>query len=235
MAGEELVQYTLAANPGVPPLPRAGLYRELTRNIQREILEVAFPRTRKVLGEEGLEALLEAFLEERGPRTLQVPCVPDDLVAWALGASHPYADLLDFERSSVRAERHPATIDFLRAPEAGRPVALNPTLQVSAYARPVHEITLQNPDPPRGESLFVYLAWRRPVSDEIARQRVGVVVGRSLGLLGEESLTREQWFDGALARVPERDRGVLGKTLTETFEALVARSGIVAAFLREGP
>ena len=229
MAGEALVHYTLAAKPTSPPLPRANLYRELTRNIQREILEVAFPRTRKVLGEEGLEALMEAFLEGGGPETLQYPCVPDDLVAWARGTSHPFAELLDFERLSVRAERHPARIDRVRAPGRGDLLALNPTLQVAVYTRPVHEITPQNPDPGPGDSPRVYLAWRRPGSDEVARQRVGVVVGHSLGQLGEKPATREQWQDAAMARAPVHDRGALGHALTETFEALVARDGIVAA------
>lgn len=229
MAGEALVDYTLAAQPKSPPLPRAALYRELTRNIQREILEVAFPRTRKVLGEEGLEALMEAFLEAGGPQTLQYPCVPDDLVAWARGTSHAYADLLDFERLSVRAERHPARIDGLRAPGSGEVLALNPTLQVAVYARPVHAITPENPDPAPGGPDAVYLAWRQPGSDEVARQRVGVVVGHSLGQLGEEPATREQWQNASVARAPLHDRGALIRALEETLETLVARSGIVAA------
>jgi hypothetical protein len=229
VAGEALVRYTLAAKPGEPPLPRSDLYRELTRNIQREILEVAFPRTRAVLGADGLEALMSRFLEDGGPETLQYPCVPDDLVAWARALEHPYWDLLDFERSSVRAERHPAEIDLLRVPQRGERLALNPTLQVSSYTRLVHEITVENSDPEASASPPVYLAWRKPQSDEVARQRVGIVVGRCLGLLGMAPITKEEWVEQALSRETDHDPISLPKVLLETYEDLIGRAGIVAA------
>lgn len=229
MAGEALVRYALAAKPGEPPLPRSDLYRELTRNIQREILEVAFPRTRGVLGADGLETLMTRFLEDGGPSTLQYPRVPDDLVSWARAVEYPYWDLLDFERSSVRAERHLAEIDSLRLPRRDEELALNPTLQVSSYARPVHEITVGNPDPQPSASPIVYLAWRKPQSDEVARQRVGLVVGRCLGLLGTARMTEEEWVERALDRETDQDRLVLRKALEETFSDLTARAGIVAA------
>ncbi|MFP6639919.1 MAG: putative DNA-binding domain-containing protein [Myxococcota bacterium] len=223
------MRYTLAAEPGPAPLPRADLYRELTRNIQYEILEVAFPRTRRLLGEGGMKRLMGEFLADGGPETLQYPCVPDDLIHWAFESRHPQADLLDYERTTARAERHPAEIDSLRAPGKADTIMLNPTLQVSTYSRPVHEITPDNPDPQPAATPFVYLAWRRPISDRVARQRVGVSVGRCLGLIGLEPLTRDQWIRSSLAKEAESDAARLRAVLLETHRALLDRSGLFAA------
>jgi len=228
--GESLVRYALDAEPGESPLPRADLYRTLTRNVQREVLEVAFPKTRAVLGKDGLVAMMGAFLDDGGPQTLQYPCVPDDLVRWAKASSHRYADLLDYERASVRAERHLAHIDSLRPPTGTERLALNPTLEVCVCTRAVHEISVENPDPPTAASPFVYLVWRRPETDQIAQQRVGVAVGRCLGLLGIEPLTRARWIERSLSQELELDASVLRKVLLEACDDLVARSGIVAAF-----
>ena len=229
MAGEDLVRYTLAREPGQAPLPRADLYRELTRNIHDEILKVAFPRTRRLLGDEKMKTLLDDFLEAGGPETLQYPCVPDDLVRWASEIRHPQADLLDYERATVRAERHPAEIDELRAPTEGDALRLNPTLQVSSYLRPVHEITRENPDPAPEANPLVFLAWRHPLSDEVARQRVGLIVGRCLGLIGLEPVTLEAWINSSLKAESESDGAALRAALLETHQALVARSGLFAA------
>ena len=118
---------------------------------------------------------------------------------------------------------------MLRVPQRGERLALNPTLEVSSYARPVHEITVENPDPKASASPLVYLAWRKPQSDEVARQRVGFVVGRCLGLLGMALMTKEEWIGQALDRETDQDRLVLRKVLEETFSDLTARAGIVAA------
>lgn len=229
MAGEDLVRYTLAREPGQAPLPRADLYRELTRNIHDEILKVAFPRTRRLLGEEKMKALLDDFLEDGGPATLQYPCVPDDLVQWASEIRHPQADLLDYERAPVRAERHPAEIDGLKAPTEGDAMRLNPTLQVSSYSRPVHEMTLANPDPKSEANPLVYLAWRRPIQDTVARQRLGFIVGRCLGLIGLEPMTRDEWIRASLKAESKSDGATLREALLETHHALVTRSGLFAA------
>lgn len=228
MSADDLVRYTLAREPGKAPLQRAELYRELTRRIHHDILEVAFPRTLDLIGQESMKALLEDFLEEGGPTTLQYPRVPDDFIEWASQTEHPYADLLDYERATVRAERHPAQIDHLRPPAEDDRMMLNPTLQVSSYTRPVHEISRANPEPPAQTNPLVYLAWRAPETDVVARQRLGLVVGRCLGLIGAEALTLEDWLSQSLSQESGGDPDAMRAALLETHRDLINRSGLFA-------
>ena len=230
MPGEALVRYALAANPVESPLPRADLYRKFTRQIQKDILEIAFPRTKKVLGDQAFTQLFENFLEQGGPSTLQYPSVPDDFANWASNLSHPYADLMDFERSSVRADRHPAQIDELTAPKNDQKMMLNPTLQVSSYNRPVHQITEDQAPPATDEKKqYIYLVWRRPLTDEISRQRLGGTLARSLGLLAAHSLNRSEWIQLVLDSNPDYDPHKLKAALLESSQDLIERAAILSA------
>ncbi|MAV55172.1 MAG: hypothetical protein CMJ28_04370 [Phycisphaerae bacterium] len=229
MKTDDLVRFTFAKEPVPVSLERADLYRKLTRSIHHDILRIAFPRTLELLGSEAMGASIDQFLEEGGPGTLQYPRVPDDFIEWATESQHPQADLLDYERATVRAERHPAEIDHRKAPSPAEPMALNPTLQVSSHFRPVHEISPDNPDPPIETNPRVYLAWRCPITDTVARQRVGLVIGRCLGLIGTQALTREEWIQEALDTETGNDPESLRSALLETHRDLVSRSGLFSA------
>ena len=234
MPGEALLRYALAAEgeQGAPPLERADLYRRLTRDIHREIVQVAFPRARALLGDDGLEALTARFLAEGGPATLQYPRVPDDLVVWAARVGHPLADLLHFERLTVAAERHPAEIDGLRAPGPDDALALNPTLQVGSYSRALHSTAPGAPLPPRTAVPQVYLAWRRPVDDGVSLERVGAAVARALGQLGVAPQRRADFVETVCAASAAAAGGgdaPLRAALEAALDALAARCAVVAA------
>lgn len=229
MKADDLIRFTLAREPDPISLERAELYRELTRSIHHDIVRVAFPKTLNLVGKETMRASVDQFLDDGGPSTLQYPRVPDDFLEWATENQHPQVDLLDYERSSVRAERHPAEIDHRRVPSEGERMELNPTLQVSSYFRPVHEISRDNPSPAEEKNPRVYLAWRLPLTDKVARQRVGLVVGRCLGLIGMQALTREEWIEEALEKETGIDPDSLRSSLLETHRDLVSRSGLFSA------
>ncbi|MCH2185512.1 putative DNA-binding domain-containing protein [Myxococcota bacterium] len=226
MPGESLVRFVLDSVPGPSPFPRADLYREFTRKIHLDILEVAFPRFRSVVGLDRLEEMMDSFFESNGPRTLQYPCVPDEFLAWAISSNCPGHDLLNYERAAVRAERHPAELDHCRSPEEGERGRLNPTLEVCVAARAVHQITPENPEPPSSDRPQVYLCWRRPRTDAVARQRVGPFLGRALGFLGLTPLTREAWLHRVLDAQPDPPPGTQ-EALVDLHRDLVSREGIL--------
>lgn len=208
------------------PFPRADLYRGFTRKIHLDILEVAFPRFRSVMGLSHLEKMMDDFFQSNGPQTLQYPCVPDEFLAWATSSGCAGHDLLNYERAAVRAERHPADLDHLRAPEEGERGRLNPTIDVFVAARAVHRITPENPEVPTSDDPQVYLCWRRPRTDEVARQRVGSLLGRALGILGLEALTRETWLSRAIEAESATPAGTQ-KALLDLHRDLVLREGIL--------
>jgi len=226
LPGESLVRFVLDSDPGLPPFPRAELYRGFTRRIHLDILEVAFPRFRSVMGRRHLEEMMDAFFQANGPQTLQYPCVPDEFLAWATSSGCPGHELLNYERAVVRAERHPAELDHLHAPEEGERGRLNPTMDVFVTAQAVHTITPENPDAPTTDDPQVYLCWRRPRTDEVARQRVGSRLGRALGILGLEALTRENWLSRALQAETAPPTGTR-QALLDLHRDLVLREGIL--------
>ncbi len=226
LPGESLVRFVLDFDPGPPPFPRADLYRGFTRKIHLDILEVAFPRFRSVMGSAALEEMMDSFFRSNGPQTLQYPCVPDEFLAWASSSGCPDHDLLNYERAAVRAERHPAELDHLRAPGEGERGRLNPTIDVFVAERAVHRITPETPQPPTSDGPQVYLCWRRPTTDEVARQRVGPLLGRALGILGLKALTREAWLSRALDAESAAPAGAY-EALLELHRDLVSREGIL--------
>ena len=228
MPGESLVRFVLDPNPGPPPFARADLYRVFTRKIHLDILEVAFPRFLSAMGRRRLEEMMDSFLEMKGPRTLQYPCVPDEFLAWAASSGHPAHELLNYERAAVRAERHPAELDHLYAPGQDERGRLNPTVDVFVTAEPVHTIATDPSASPSSHGPYVYLCWRRPRTDELARQRVGPLLGRALGLLGVEALTREAWLHRALEE-ESADPEVYREALLDLHRELVSREGILRA------
>ena len=229
MPGESLVRFVLDRFPESPPFSRADLYRRLTRNIHRDILETAFPRFLSVFGSSALESMMDAFLDSSAPQTLQYPRLPDDLVHWARQTDQPSADLLDYERAAVRAERHPAELDSLHAPGPNGLGRLNPTLDVCVCERSVHEISAAHPEPTQSGGAVVYLSWRRPRTDEVARHRVGIHLGRALGLLGLEPLTPAVWVDQAIQRAPSQlEPDAFRVALLAMHESIRQREGILA-------
>jgi len=55
-------------------------------------------------------------------------------------------------------------------------------MQIAAYSRPVHTMSVDAPDPVPFPTPSVYLVWRRPRTDEVVFHRAGLVIGRALDL-----------------------------------------------------
>ena len=220
---DDLVRYSLEAEPEATDLPRADVYRDLVRRNLLSVCHNAFPSGREVLGEDGFEGLFSDFLQAGGPVTSLYRDIPGELVDWALDADLEIADLLHYEWLELVAARHPA--DLSRLPlDPGGVVWVNPTLQVGIYQRHVHTISATSPAPPRLSHLTAYLVWRRP-DEEICFQRVGLTVARALALAYEAPRSV-----GDLATLlqgeGEDEQAHLADSLTETLQGLATRDAV---------
>lgn len=178
---EDLARWLLAsADADAAPFAGAEIYRRIVRANLDKVIANALPVTAELLGD-GFPALLREFYAAGGPKTPFYREIPGDLVAWAAGVDHPLADLLHFEWLELLAARHPAELDGLRPPPPGV-FAINPTIQASAYDRPVHTMGPDNPSPAPYPTPMVLLVWRRPSTDATERYAVGLLLARILGL-----------------------------------------------------
>lgn len=224
---EALAAFVLAEQPGdVLPIARAPVYRRLVRNTLREVLKSSLPITRKVLGEEGFEALFSRFLAAGGPKTSFYHAIPGDLVSWALETEEPQADLMHYEWIELLAARHPADLDAIdRSPsEQVRP---NPTMQLGIYLRPVHQISESNPTPEPLRAPSAYLVWRRPVTDQVVFHRAGLLIARVIELASEQPLTAAELVERARAEAPGIDRAELHRAVGESLAQLAERDGVL--------
>jgi hypothetical protein len=146
---EAMLRVCFAAEPPEDGLALLGdrdrwlLYRSMVRTRIVKVVRSSLPRTREILGEEAMKALVDAWLESAPPSTRYFWQLPLSFGAFAEGRlpdAPPFvADLLRYELARWRV-RHaeapaaPVVVDFTfdRAP------VLNPSLVLHTFAHPVH-------------------------------------------------------------------------------------------------
>jgi hypothetical protein len=225
LVDESLARYFLSERESEAPLPRARVYRQLVRGSLRAALD-EFPMTVDVLGEDRFRALVDRFLDAGGPSTSLYRDVPADLVAWAQEIEHPLADLLQFEWLDLVAARHPADLDEIARGDAGL-VRPNPTIQIGVFGRPVDEMSAESPEPVPFEAPIAYLVWRRPKTDEIERERVGLLVARALACAMEAPVTVKALSERLGEEVPGLALDEVEASLEEACRGLRARDGLL--------
>ena len=242
----ELARYFLATEPETPedvgaeahevttrgiPRARADVYRRLVRANLGAVIGNAFPVARAIYGPRLDAEIIAPFLAAGGPSTSYYRQVPGDVVRWAVQAQHPHADLLHYEWLELVAARHPADVDaWHAAPGPGAstgtrsPIDLNPTLQLTVYARPVHQISADMPSPQPFATPSAYAVWRRPRTDAVVFHRLGLVLARAL----EHALVAPQPLD-TLARAVAEESGleaaVIAPALAAVVRELASREG----------
>lgn len=156
--------------PDAPPVARQRLYRRLVRNNLFGIIRRAIPITRKLLGDEGTDALIALFLDEVGPKTRFVRHIALEWAEWLMARPelpHPAAgELAHWEVLEVdvalapdwEGPAHP------RTPDDSARIESHPSARLVAYRHPVHGLTKTSEayPPPAGpdDAPFILLAWR---------------------------------------------------------------------------
>ncbi len=222
---ERLVRSVLSRSPIPVELPRADVYRGLVRGNLFGVLKNAFPVTIEVEGEAAFEGRIEDFLEAGGPQTSLYRDIPGDLVQWALESGLPYADLMHYEWLELVAARHPAELDHLGA-RCGAEVRVNPTLQFGMYRRQVHRLSKQTTSVPEEPTPVVYLVWRRPITDEVAFHRVGMLLARGLAYAQVHGGDQASLVERLLNDHPELDPADVTERFSQTLESLRERDGV---------
>jgi hypothetical protein len=213
------------------PRARADVYRRLVRANLGAVIGNAFPMAHAIYGPRLDAEIIAPFLAAGGPSTSYYRQVPGDVVRWAVQAQHPHADLLHYEWLELVAARHPADVDaWHAAPGPGAstgtrsPIDLNPTLQLTVYARPVHQISADMPSPQPFATPSAYAVWRRPRTDVVVFHRLGLVLARAL----EQALVAPQPLD-TLARAVAEESGleaaVIAPALAAVVRELASREG----------
>jgi hypothetical protein len=223
---EALARYFLDEAEGQSTLQRAPVYRSLVRGSLKNAIIGEFSRTADVLGEEGFETLVERFLDAGGPSTSLYRDIPGDFVGWAFESEHPLADLIQWEWLEIVAARHPADLDAIDPIEEDL-VRPNATMQIALYERPVDEIDAETPEPDPFDTPTAYLVWRRPRTDEIESEWVGMLIARALALASESPGTVEALASRIAGEVPGLEAQAIARALDETCRALRARDGIL--------
>jgi len=223
---ERLVRSVLSRSPIPVELPGAEVYRGLVRNNLRGVIKNAFPVSIEVEGDASFEARIEDFLDARAPSTSLYRDIPGDLVQWALEEALPLADLMHYEWLEIVAARHPAELDELTPGEPDE-VRLNPTMQFGMYQRKVHLLSAERTELEHESVPVVYLVWRRPVTDEIAFHRVGLLLARALAHAQVHGGPQGALVERLLQEHPSLDAEEVAERLSETLDQLRERDGVL--------
>ncbi len=213
---EALARYFLAEAEGHSTLPRAPVYRSLVRGSLKNA----------IIGDEGFETLVERFLDAGGPSTSLYRDIPGDFVRWALESEHALADLMQWEWLEIVAARHPADLDAMAPLDEGL-IRPNPTMQIALYQRPVESIDAETPDPDPFDAPVAYLVWRRPKTDAIESEQVGLLIARALALASESPSTVAELASQVAAEAPGLEAEAIERALDETCRALRGRDGVI--------
>lgn len=222
----QFLDYLLAHDAGAPPLPKAEVYRSMVRAGLLDAVKDTLPVTRSVLGDEGFAALVARFLAAGGPKTPLFHAIPGDLVAFAISADEPFADLMHYEWIDLLAARHPFDLDR-RAPANDGKLHVNPTMTCGVYARPVHTISAENPSPEAFRTPSAYLVWRRPISDKVVFHRAGLLIARGIEILSETPLAIEELARRLKDEAEGLDVTAICAALDEALGDLRERDGIL--------
>lgn len=143
---KEVAEADLAALS--PERERWLLYRRMVRSRLREIVDVALPRTRDLVGKPAFEALITRSFDQAPPRTRFIREMPMSFTAFALdiwakeGAPSPAAiDLLRLESTVwhlgwMAAEESPTVVDL----DFDRVPVLNRALRLVDVEHAVHKV-----------------------------------------------------------------------------------------------
>jgi len=221
-----LLHWLLAGANGAEPTQRAAVYARLVRSNLVSVIEEAFPVTRQILADSAFESRIQRFLVQAGPTTYFYRDIPRDFLHWVQAETLSYSDLMAYEWLQFEAARHPVDLALLE-PIKETVIRPNPTMQIGVYERAVHAMDPNNPSPEVFAQPMAYLVWRRPHTDAIAFQRVGLAVARFLGLASTGAQTLDELCnvletEGTLSSAKE-----VGPVLAAVVQELRARDGLL--------
>jgi hypothetical protein len=203
-------------------------YRRLVRNRLGETLAHGFERLRAFLGEARFRALVDAFLEEQGPRSCYLRDAPGEMLQWIERRGgvdlEPWAlDLarLEWAELEVAYAPDPPRANRVIDLATDRPAVLCPSYRVLRLDHPAHRIAAGQPAPEREPT--VLCLYRDVTTHAVHTLELSEVVGDLLDALGESEA-----LAGAIAGVAARAR----ITIDEPW--LTAMSAVLADFVERG-
>ncbi|HEY4221679.1 MAG TPA: putative DNA-binding domain-containing protein [Myxococcota bacterium] len=150
-----------------PPPDRQRLYRRLVRSNLFSAVRRAIPITRKILGEDGADALIAQFLDEVGPKTRLVRNVAGEFAEWLMqkpDLPHPacgelaHWEVVEIDVGLAPDYDGPA---YPRTPTPSSTIETHPSARLAAYRHRVHALTMAATAYPEAESEpTILLAWR---------------------------------------------------------------------------
>jgi hypothetical protein len=174
---------------------RQRLYRRLVRGNLFTAVKRAIPITRKILGEDAVDAMVARFLDEVGPRTRLVRMVASEFASWLMAQPElPHAataELAHWEALEIEvgmaAEYDGPSASRIPADDAR--VETHPSARLAAYRHRVHAMTTSDTAYPDAESEpTILLAWRQSerfywqtLEGSIAKTLVECAEGKTLG------------------------------------------------------
>ena len=193
---------------------RQRLYRRLVRGNLFGVVRRAIPITRKLLGEETVDAMIARFLDERGPSTRIVRQVAGEFAQWLMEQPElPHAataELVHWEALEIDVGMAP---DYdgpahSRVPVDDARIETHPSARLAAYRHRVHAMTTQDGAyPDASTEPFILLAWRlserfwwQTLEGGVAKTLVECSDGKSIGAAFtaiEASLSEGDAFDRA--------------------------------------
>lgn len=199
---EALRRWVLEADPQEPegifdPRARAIYRRQVRRSLIRGV-RLALPITRRLLGEEAVEALIVRWLEAGGSTSRLYWQLPLEFSAWAdevaAELSHPaLAELIRWETVEVDVLNAPddgVEAAGGEAPEAGRGVALSASARLCVFTHPVHRLGLESSAWPEASGAPLFLVvWR--VGERMRWREVEAPLAQLVASLSSGSPLRE--------------------------------------------
>lgn len=151
---------------------RQRVYRRLVRNNISGSIRRGIPILRKIVGEDGVDALIARFLDERAPKTRLVRYVPGEFAHWltelpADDLPHPAAgELAQWEALEIDVVMAPdadvgALASLSSTPRDAARVETHPSARLAAYRHAVHAMTTSSTTwPTMSNEPYILLAWR---------------------------------------------------------------------------
>jgi hypothetical protein len=193
---------------------RQRLYRRLVRGNLFTSVRRAIPITRKILGEETVDAMIARFLDEVGPRTRLVRMVASEFASWLMTQPElPHAatgELVHWEALEIEvgmaAEYDGPSLS--RVPTEDAKIETHPSARLAAYRHRVHAMTTSDAAYPEPESEpTILLAWRQSerfywqtLEGSVAKTLVECSDGKTIGdafAAIESALAADDAFDRA--------------------------------------
>ncbi len=184
--------------PGVDD-PHQGVYRDLVRRSLYSNIRRTIPVARALVGDETIDALIAACLDEAPPTERFFRDVPRGFAQWAQTQSAEAPDRFVHPGLPELLHWEILEVDVLLAPDPDqildpddRPVQLHPSARLAVYAHPVHKLTKSSSWPPEPLAVPVCLLAFR-VGERMEVVPLSAKIAQLLALLSDSAD-----FDAAL-------------------------------------